>query len=337
MNQLVDISRTWSIGPLTIANRTVLAPLAGITNLPFRLLAKAGGAGLVCSEMISANGLVHKSRKTRAMLETSDAEQPLSIQIFGADPDVMAEAARMVADAGADILDINFGCSVRKIVKTGAGVALMREPKRAEAVLAAIRRAVSIPLTIKIRSGWSASGEQAEVIARIAVDAGVDALAIHPRSASQGFSGRADWCLIARIKAMMPIPVIGNGDVGTAQDALRMFSETGCDAVMVGRAAIGNPWIFGQIDRLLTGGIVPEASLSQRRQAMRRYVSETVGYIGEAAGCRMLRSRLGWFVKGLPHNGRFREGIKHLSTEAEALEAVEAYFASLSLESGCEI
>ena len=324
-----DILAPWSIGTVTIANRTVLAPLAGITNLPFRLLAKAGGAGLVCSEMISANGLVYDSRKTRAMLDTAAGERPLSIQIFGADPAIMAEAAQMVQNTGADILDINFGCSVRKIVKTGAGIALMREPARAAAVLAAVRRAVSIPLTIKIRSGWTADGAQAETIARIAADGGVDALAVHPRTASQGFAGRADWPLIARIKARVKIPVIGNGDVTTAEDARRMLVETGCDAVMVGRAAIGNPWIFSQITDLLANGTFTDASRQERRATMRRYASTTARYCGEAVGCRMLRSRLGWFVKGLPHNGRFREGIKHLSTEAEAMAAIDAYFDSL--------
>lgn len=315
-----------AIGTRPLPNRTVLAPLAGITNLPFRLLAKEGGAGLVCAEMVSANGLVYGSRKTRAMLEIAPEERPLSLQIFGADPQIMAEAAQIVADAGADILDINFGCSVRKVVKTGAGAALMREPRTAEAVLRAVRRAVAIPLTVKVRSGWSADGVQALEIARIAADCGVDAIAVHPRTASQGFGGRADWSLIGRIKQMLSIPVIGNGDINVPEDAGRMFAETGCDAVMIGRTAIGAPWIFGQIvDFLATGAYTPIAP-DGRRNAMRRYCADTVRYCGEAVGCRMLRSRLGWFVKGLPHNAHFREGIKHLATESEALSAIDAFF-----------
>jgi len=234
-----DRPQNWSIGAVGVPNRTVLAPLAGIGNLPFRLLCKEGGAGLVCAEMVSAKGLVYGSSKTRAMLASAPAERPLSLQIFGADPESMAEAARMVAAAGADILDINFGCSVRKVVKTGAGVALMRTPRTAAAVLQAVRQAVDIPLTVKIRSGWSAAGEQALEIARIAADCGVDAVAVHPRTASQGFAGRADWSLIGRVKALLPIPVIGNGDINTPEDAARMRDETGCDAVMVGRAACG--------------------------------------------------------------------------------------------------
>jgi len=314
------------IGPLAIANPTVLAPLAGITNLPFRLLAKAGGAGLVCSEMISANGLLYGSRKTAAMLDSAPAERPLSVQLFGAEPAVVADAARIVADAGADILDINFGCSVRKIVKTGAGVALMREPLRAAALLAAVRRAVTIPLTIKIRSGWTTDGEQALEIARIAQDCGVDALAVHPRSAGQGFSGRADWSLIARIKDRVKIPVIGNGDILTPDDALRMMQETGCRGVMIGRAAIGNPLIFKQINLLMTTGAYSAATPAERRALMRRYASDTVAYCGEAVGCRLLRSRLGWFVRGMAHNIRFRESIQHLRTEVEALSAIDRFF-----------
>lgn len=315
-----------SIGSIRLTNRTVLAPLAGITNLPMRLLCKAGGAGLVCSEMISANGLVHGSARTAAMLRSAPAERPLSIQIFGADPAVMAEAARMVAAAGADILDINFGCSVRKVVKTGAGVALMRDPKRAEALLKAVRRAVPIPLTLKMRSGWTASGEQALEIAAIAESCGVDAVTLHPRTAGQGFSGRADWPLIGRVRECAGIPVIGNGDIVTPEDALRMQRETGCAAVMIGRAAMGNPWIFGQIEALWTTGSYRPVSAAGRRQAMRRYAEATVAEYGEAVGCRLLRSRLGWFVRGLAYGSRFREAIKHLESLAQAFAVIDDFF-----------
>jgi nifR3 family TIM-barrel protein len=315
-----------SLGSIRLTNRTVLAPLAGITNLPMRLLCKAGGAGLVCSEMISANGLVHGSARTAAMLRSAPAERPLSIQIFGADPAVMAEAARMVAAAGADILDINFGCSVRKVVKTGAGVALMRDPKRTEAVLKAVRRAVAIPLTLKMRSGWTASGVQALEIAAIAESCGVDAVTLHPRTAGQGFSGRADWPLIGRVRERAGIPVIGNGDIVTPEDALRMQRETGCAAVMIGRAAMGNPLIFGQIEALWATGSYRPVSAAGRRQAMRRYAEATVADYGEAVGCRLLRSRLGWFVRGLAYGSRFREAIKHLESLAQAFAVIDDFF-----------
>lgn len=321
-----------AIGSVVLKVPTVLAPLAGITNLPFRLLAKEAGCGLVCSEMVSANGLVHRSRKTFQLMASAPAEKPLSIQIFGADPAIMAEAARMVANAGADILDINFGCSVKKIVKTGAGVALMKTPETAEAVLTAVRKAVDIPLTIKIRSGWDPSGRQAFDIARIAEHCGVDAIAVHPRTASQGFRGRADWRIIADIKAAVTMPVIGNGDIETAEDAARMFEETGCDAVMVGRAAIGNPWIFSQIREVARGGATIRAGSRERCQVMKRYVEDSVNYIGEIHACRMIRSRLGWFVKGLPHNSRFRESIKGIETKEDAFYRIDQYFEAMPNE-----
>lgn len=309
---------------------TVLAPLAGITNLPFRILAKKQGCGLVCSEMISANGLHHKSPKTIRLMESVDEERPLSVQIFGADPDIMAQGARMVEASGADILDINFGCSVRKVVKTGAGAALMRRPQDSEQILRAVRAAVSIPLTIKIRSGWDASGDQAMTIARIAEDCGVDAIAVHPRTATQGFGGRADWTIIRRIKQVVSIPVIGNGDIETAQDALKMLEETGCDAVMVGRAAIGYPWIFAQIEAAVNGQPILEPTTGMRIEAMIRYLDDSIHALCEVHACRMMRSRLGWFAKGLPHASRFRASLRLISTRKEALEKIEAYGALLS-------
>jgi tRNA-dihydrouridine synthase B len=313
------------IGSITLENNTVLAPLAGITNLPFRLRIKAAGCGLVCSEMISARGMVHDSHKTLMLMDSAPEEKPLSVQIFGFDPAYMAEAAAMVEAAGADILDINFGCSVRKVVKIGAGAALMREPAVAEAVIRAVRKAIKIPFTIKVRSGWDSSGAQAFELCRIAEDSGVDAVAVHPRTATQGFGGEADWSLIAAIKKQVSIPVIGNGDIKVPQDAVDMFNRTGCDAVMIGRAAIGNPWIFSQVNALLKGEEVSIPDLSQHFDEMIKYLEDSVRYIGETHACRMMRSRLCWFVKGLPHSSRFRESIKRVSTEAEARKLIEAY------------
>jgi nifR3 family TIM-barrel protein len=313
------------IGSVELDNNLVLAPLAGITDLPFRLLMKESGCGLVYSEMISANGLVYGSAKTRKMLDSRPAEKPVAVQIFGSDPAVMAEAARIVAASGADILDINFGCSVRKIVKTGAGAALMREPEKAAALLAAVRSAVSLPVTIKIRSGWDRSGSQALHIARIAEHTGVDAIAVHPRSATQGFRGSADWTIIRSVKQSVSIPVIGNGDVVHASDALQMEARTGCDAVMIGRSAIGRPWLFTRILALKAGRRPPPVSLDDRFDVIRRYLDAAVEYHGEAPACRMLRSRLGWFAKGLPFGSQFRESIKHLASEQEARKRIEAF------------
>jgi len=320
---------TAAIGSISFGSLTVLAPLAGITNLPFRLLAKAHGCGLVCSEMVSANGLMHGSVKTRHMLATEERERPLSVQIFGAKPDLMAGAAEMVAAAGADILDINFGCSVKKVVKTGAGVALMRQPDVAAALITAVRKAVDIPLTIKIRTGWDPSGQQAIEIARIAQGCGVDAIAVHPRTATQGFRGCADWSLIRRIKACLSIPVIGNGDITCPGDAREMMATTECDMVMIGRGAIGFPWIFDQINADLQGRPLPRIHLTDRFDAILRYLSDSVRHIGEVHACRMMRSRLGWFVKGMPHSARFRESITQLATERQFRAAIEAYRAAV--------
>ncbi|MBI9087034.1 MAG: tRNA dihydrouridine synthase DusB [Desulfobacterales bacterium] len=320
------------IGNIQLDNNTVLAPLAGITNLPLRLLAKEAGCGLVCSEMISANGLVYGSGKTLQMLASTAEEKPLSVQIFGSRPDLMAEAAAMVADSGADILDINFGCSVRKVLKTGSGSALMKDAAVARDVMVAVRKAVRIPLTIKIRSGWTPTGEQALDIARLAQDCGVDAVAIHPRTATQAFRGCADWSLIARVRDHVNIPVIGNGDIETPAGALKMMAETGCDAVMVGRAAMANPWIFSQIVALQQGREFPSPTLEKRFAIMLRYLQASVRHIGEAHACRMMRSRLGWFVKGLPHSSRFRESIKRVETESETADLIRSYHKILKAE-----
>jgi nifR3 family TIM-barrel protein len=275
--------------------------------------------------MISSNGLVYGSRKTRRLMDSDPAEKPLSVQIFGSDPSLMADAARVVASFGADIVDINFGCSVKKILKSGAGAALMASPKKAEAVMLSVRKAVHIPLTIKMRSGWETSGRDALTIAEIAEKTGVDAIAIHPRTASQGFAGQADWSIIAKLKRHVSIPIIGNGDIVTAQDALRMKAETGCDAVMIGRGAIGTPWIFSQINAMAAGAAPPSVDTAMRFETIGRYLKASIACCGEEHACCMLRSRLGWFVKGLPHAGAFRESIKRISSEEEARKCIDGY------------
>ena len=313
------------IGSVKLDNPMILAPLAGISNLPFRLLAKKEGCALVSSEMISSYGLVHNSPKTLKMLDSVPDEKPLSIQIFGSDPSIMAEAATIVEASGADILDINFGCSVKKIVKTGAGVSLMQSPKIAEELLTAVRKSITIPLTIKIRSGWDPSGSQALHIAKIAQTCGVDAITIHPRTATQGFRGKADWSVISAVIQETSLKVIGNGDIVKPADAVQMKKTTGCDGIMIGRAAIGYPWIFSQSLASLHGENITAVELDQRFEVMKQYVHASVEYIGEKVACRMMRSRLGWFVKGLRFSSKFRESIKHLSSEKETLELIETY------------
>jgi nifR3 family TIM-barrel protein len=314
------------IGSLVLENPLILAPMAGITELPFRRLAKETGCALVVTEMVSANGLVHGSTKTAELLMSHPSERPVSAQIFGADPEIMKEGARIVQDGAVDILDVNLGCSVRKIVRQGAGVALMREPKRLKAVLKAIRSAISFPLTIKMRTGWDPSGEQAVKAAQMAEDCGVDAVAIHPRTAVQGFAGSADWSLIARLKEAVSIPVIGNGDIQGPDDVLRMQRETGCDAVMIGRASIGNPWIFSQALDLINSTPPRRPDLRARLNTVFRYIEYSADHFGEVRAVRMMRSRLGWFTKGLPHSSRFRASLSHLKTKEDMRDAVQAYF-----------
>ena len=323
--------RPVQIGSIKLEHFTIFAPLAGITNLPMRLLAREAGCGLVCSEMISSNGLVYGSQKTRQLMDSDPAEKPISVQIFGSDPEIMADAARIVEASGADIVDINFGCSVKKILKSGSGAALMKSPKQAEAVIHAVCSAVQIPVTIKMRTGWDHTGEDAFAIAKIAEHCGIQAIAIHPRTASQGFRGKADWSIIKKLKNIVSVPVIGNGDIVRAQDAFRMKSETGCDAVMIGRAAIGNPWIFSQINALAAGDTLPSVGLSVRFETINRYLDASLAYYGETHACYMMRSRLGWFVKGLPHSAKFRESIKNISSKEDARQCIDDYEKALLL------
>jgi len=264
--------------------------------------------------------------KTERMLASDPAEKPLTVQLFGADPQIMAAAARKVEAAGADIVDLNFGCAVRKVLKTGAGAALMHDPERAESVIKAVRQAVTVPLTVKCRSGWDRTGEEAFRLAEIAQKCRVDALALHPRTAPQGFSGQADWQLIAGLKRCCDVPVIGNGDIASHEDALKMKNGTDCDAVMVGRAAIGNPWLFSQIRAALSGDpLPPPPALADRFEVMRQYLRAAVAYRGEQQACRNMRSRLGWFVKALPHNSRFREAIKKVADQKTAEALIDRY------------
>jgi nifR3 family TIM-barrel protein len=323
------------IGAITLDHPTLLAPLAGISNLPMRLMAKSAGCALVYTEMVSANGLVHSSAKTQQLLASVPEERPLAVQLFGGDAALLAEAARQVAAAGADIVDLNFGCAVKKILKSGSGVALMADLQHAERVLRAVRRAVDVPLTIKMRSGWEPSGNAALALGRLAQDCGVDAVALHPRTARQGFAGRADWALIARLKAALGIPVIGNGDIASAEDAARMLTQTGCDAVMIGRAAIGNPYIFSQITDVLEGRPPQIPAPADRFRMMRAYAAATVKHLGASSACFMLRSQLGWFAKGLPQASQFRAAIHTIASGDEAHLRIDAYEALMAEADRC--
>ena len=315
---------------LKINGITFLAPLAGITNLPFRQLIKDCGCAVVCSEMISAKGIFYNAEKTITLLKSQEGERPLSVQIFGSDPLSMGQAAAFINDLGtADIIDINFGCSVKKVIKQGAGVALMKDLALAQKIIKAVRNATALPFTIKIRSGWDASGDQAVILAKIAEDQGVDAIVFHPRTAVQGFRGKADWQLIARLKQAICIPVIGNGDIITPQDAGKMLSQTGCDAVMVGRAAMANPFILSQIEQYSAHGTFTPPEPRAIFRTMESLTQGYVSYFGEITACRMLRGRLAWFIRGFPDAAAFRRELSTLASSAHALGMIRDFEASL--------
>lgn len=314
------------IKSLEIKGKTFLAPLAGITNLPFRQLVKECGCAVVCSEMVSAKGIFYNSKNTLTLMSSQEAERPLSIQLFGSEPESMARAAAFVQEMGvADIIDINFGCSVKKVVKQGAGVALMKEPKTSEVILNSVRKATTLPLTIKIRSGWDGSGRQAFAIADIAQDAGIDAIALHPRTAAQGFKGVANWDHIQRLKQQLTIPVIGNGDINSVEDAARMIAQTNCDAVMVGRAAMSNPYLLSQIEEYLNKGSYKEPAPGDIFRTMERLTKLYLAYFGETHASKMLRGRLAWFVKGLPGCSSFRRDLAQIETTGQAIDLIRSY------------
>ena len=307
--------------------KALLAPLAGITNLPFRQIARMSGCELCFTEMISANGLIRESEKTIEYLMTSAEDQPLGVQLFGADPDIMAQAAVIVAGHKPDLIDINMGCPVRKVVKTGSGAMLMKDPLLAGRIIEAVAKAVSIPVTVKIRLGWSPGAINAVQMAHVAEDSGASAITVHGRTADQGFSGHANWQVIASVKQDVKIPVIGNGDIWRPRDALDLLAQTGCDAVMVGRGALGNPWIFKGIGQLLSNE--PEnykPSLSERHAIIKKHWEMESRICGNQIADRSFRKHLLWYTKGLPGSGRFREAVGHMKDRRGMLAELEAYF-----------
>ncbi len=313
---------TIKIGALSLNNNLFLAPLAGISTLPFRLMLREFGVGLAFTEMVSAEGLIRGSRGTFSYLATTENDQPLGIQIFGSDPAVMADAARIVADRGVGLLDINMGCPVPKVTKTGAGAALMREPQLVGQIVKAVRRASSLPLTVKIRSGWDERKLNAVEIGLIAQENGADALTIHARSVRQGFSGQADWGVIALVKRALSIPVIGNGDVRSGQDAKKMLDLTGCDGVMIGRGALGNPWIFPDAGRAMRGeaplfppGTLPGAE--ERERVIRRHYELTREYAGSDQAIKDFRPHLLWYTKRLPGGAELRRQLSFCRGEVD--------------------
>ena len=307
-----------TIGNVTLDNNVILAPMAGVTDLPYRVLCREQGCGLVCMEMVSAKAVLYKNRNTKELLEVDPRERPVSLQLFGSDPEILSKIAGELEEGPYDIFDINMGCPVPKIVKNGEGSALMRNPKLVGEILSAMVRTLKKPVTVKIRKGFDDSSVNAVEIAKIAEGCGVSAIAVHGRTREQYYSGKADWDIIRQVKEAVSIPVIGNGDVFTPEDAKRMVEETGCDGIMVARGAKGNPWIFREIAEYLeTGKKPPRPSADELKDMILRHGQMMLEFKGETAGMREMRKHVAWYTAGYPNSAALRNDINTVSTMDE--------------------
>lgn len=308
------------IGNVTLENNLILAPMAGVTDLPFRLLCKEQGAGLLCMEMVSAKAIYYHNKNTESLMEIDERERPVSLQIFGSDADIMSEMAKRIEERPFAILDINMGCPVPKVAGNGEGSALMKNPALVREIVSKVVKAIEKPVTVKIRKGFDEEHINAVEIAKIIEDCGAAAVAVHGRTREQYYSGKADWEIIRQVKEAVSIPVIGNGDVIGPESAKKLLEETGVDGIMIGRAARGNPWIFGQIDQYLKTGMIPEKpSQEEVRKMMLRHARMQLECKGEYIGIREMRKHVAWYTGGYPNSARLRARIN----EVESYEALE--------------
>lgn len=298
------------IGSVTIPNNIILGPMAGVSDLPFRLLCHEQGAGLVCMEMVSAKAITYKNKKTGDLMEIHKDEHPVSLQLFGSEPDTMARAVEMIEDRPFDILDINMGCPVPKVVSNGEGSALMKDPKLIEEIVTSVKRKTDKPVTVKIRKGFTDNSVNAVECALAAKEGGADAIAVHGRTREQYYSGKADWTIIKKVKEALNIPVIGNGDIVDYESAKRMIDETGCDGIMVARKAQGNPWIFREIAAGLKGDLIPDRpSAKEVYDMIMRHADLQLQYKGEYIGIREMRKHVSWYTSGYPGSARLRDAV----------------------------
>lgn len=316
--------KTLKIGNVVLDNPLILAPMAGVTDLAFRQLCKEQGCGLVCTEMVSAKALLYKNKNTRELLEVTPKERPVSLQLFGSDPDILSSMAKKLEEGPYDIFDVNMGCPVPKVVNNGEGSALMKNPKQVEAILSAMVKALDKPVTVKFRRGFDETHVNAVEIARIAESCGVAAVAVHGRTREQYYSGHADWDIIRQVKEAVKIPVIGNGDIFTPEDGARMLDETGCDGLMIARGAKGNPWIFKRILHYLeTGEHMERPSQEEVKRMMLRHARMQVEIKGEIAGIREMRKHVAWYTAGVPHSSALRDAVNHVETLDELEKMIE--------------
>ena len=313
--------KTLTIGNVVMDNPLVLAPMAGVTDLPFRLICKEQGAGLVCMEMVSAKAIYYNNKNTEALMEIDTREKPVSLQLFGSDPEIMAAMAHRIEDRPFDILDINMGCPVPKVVNNGEGSALLKNPEQVRKIVTAVVKAVEKPVTVKIRRGFDENNVNAVEIAKIIEDCGAAAVAVHGRTREQYYSGKADWDIIRQVKEAVAIPVIGNGDVTSPEAAVALMKQTGCDGIMIGRAVRGNPWLFSEILHYLeTGEHKDRPTMEAVREMILRHTRMQIELKGEYTALREMRKHVAWYTAGFPHSARLRARTNEISTLQELEE-----------------